>query len=179
MNIEGIMIDVETLGTQAGCSILSIGACEFTSKGVGKQYYEVIDPESCAQWGLTIELRTVMWWMEQNQQARDSLTRARKTPLDVALKGLINGFKWKGKRVWCNGANFDFPILEAGFRAVGFDVPWDYWATCDYRTLKGLVSKDTYNGVKIEPTISHNALADAVAQAETAIRLGLCLAEVK
>lgn len=171
MNYENIMLDVETLGTAPGCVILSIGACEFGEDGVGKMYYEMIDPESCVDWGLTIEPRTVMWWMDQNDEARKHLTQARKISISEALSKLITSFKWKGKKVWCNGASFDFPILSAGYKAVGMREPWEYWGQMDYRTLKNIVPPSVYESACVTATVKHDALADAVAQAETAIKL--------
>jgi len=166
-----IMLDIETLGTKPGCVVLSIGAVEFSEKGLGKQFHVSINPESCTNWGLTVEPRTVMWWMEQSDEARKSLTSRKNNDLDVALDAFIGAYNWKDQAVWCNGANFDFPILEAAFAAVGKHVPWAYWSTNDYRTLKNIVPRDVYNASKVEAQIKHNALADAMAQAETAIQL--------
>lgn len=166
-----IMIDIETLGTRAGCVVLSIGAVQFSDKGLGKEFYVSINPESCTEWGLKIEPRTVMWWLEQSQDARDFLIKGKHVDLDIALAELKSAFKWKGEQVWCNGASFDFPILEAAHDAVGARVPWEYWSTTDYRTLKNIVPREVYEAAKVEPVIKHNALADAIAQAETCTQL--------
>lgn len=168
---QSIMIDIESLGTKPGCVVLSIGACEFSDKGVGKQFYASINPESCTQWGLSIEPRTVLWWFDQSQDARDFITKGKHVDLDIALSELKAAFKWKGKNVWCNGASFDFPILTAAHDAVGQSVPWEYWAGNDYRTIKNIVGRDVFDACKVAPTVAHNALADAVAQAETLIKM--------
>lgn len=168
---KGIMVDIETLGTRPGCVVLTIGACEFSSDGIGEGFYTAIDPESCAEWGLTVEPRTALWWMEQSQDAREFITKSKKIALDLAMNDFAKAFKWKGKQVWCNGASFDFPILSAAFDAIGKSAPWEYWATNDYRTIKNLVGRDVFDKCKVEPTVKHNALADAVAQAETLIAM--------
>ena len=168
---QGIMLDLETLGTKPGCVVLQIGAVEFNEKGIVGEHYVSIDPESCAQWGLTIEPRTVMWWMDQSQDARDFITKGRHSELDVALAGFISAFKWKGKQVWANGAGFDFQILKAAFNAVGHDAPWQFWDECDYRTIKNLIGRDVFDKLRVEPSVAHNALADATAQAETLIAM--------
>jgi DNA polymerase III epsilon subunit-like protein len=168
---QSIMIDIETLGTSPGCVVLSIGACEFSEKGIGEQFYTSISPESCTQWGLTIEPRTVLWWMDQSQDARDFITKGKHVALEQALVDLRTAFKWKGKKVWCNGAAFDFPILTAAHNAVGSNVPWEYWACHDYRTIKNIVGRDIFETCAVKATVAHNALADAVAQAETLIRM--------
>lgn len=171
MNCSGVMLDIETLGTRPGCVVLSIGACEFSEKGVGTQFYASINPESCTNWGLTIEPRTVMWWFDQSQDARDFITKGQHVDLDIALDEFRKAFKWKGKQVWCNGASFDFLILSAAHDAVGKIVPWEYWAGNDYRTIKNMVGRDVFDACKVEATVKHNALADAVSQAETLIRM--------
>lgn len=168
---QGIMIDIETLGTKAGCVVLSIGACEFSDKGIGKEFYGCISPESCTNWGLTIEPRTVMWWMNQSQDARDFITKGKQEELDTVLDALRAAFKWKGKNVWCNGASFDFPILTAAHDAIGRAVPWEFWNCHDYRTIKNIVGREVYEACKVEASVAHNALADAVAQAQTLINM--------
>ncbi len=169
---DNIMIDIETLGTRPGCTVLSIGAVDFDEHGVGERmFYEAICPDSCSQWGLTIEPRTVMWWLEQNEAARNMLIKTKKTPLDIVLGNFKAAFNWKGKRVWCNGASFDFPILTAAFDAVGQSAPWEYWSQTDYRTLKNIVPRDVFEAAKVEAAVAHDALADAMAQAETAGKL--------
>ncbi len=173
MTHDSIMIDLETLGTRPGCSILSIGACEFGAEDIGKQFYQVVNLESCTDWGLKIEPRTAMWWLEQDEEARSALLKgqSQSRPLDIALSELIAAFKWKNKKVWCNGASFDFPILEAAFDAVGLRAPWDYWNQMDYRTLKSIVPREVYEECKVDAPVKHQALMDAVAQAYTTINI--------
>lgn len=166
-----IMIDIETLGTEAGCVVLSIGACEFSDKGITKEFYTSIKPRSCTDWGLTIDPGTVLWWFDQSQDARDFITKGAHVELDIALSQLRAAFKWKGKEVWCNGASFDFPILTAAHKVVGQSVPWEYWATNDYRTIKKMVGRSVFEACEVKPTVAHNALADAVAQTETLIKI--------
>lgn len=168
---QGIMIDLETFGTTPGCVVHQIGAVEFTDAGIIKEHYVSISLESCTQWGLTFEPRTVQWWLEQAQDARDFITKGKHVELDIALDSLVDAFKWKGKEVWANGAGFDFPILKAAFNAVGRNTPWEFWLENDYRTIKNLVGRDVFNKLKVEPSVAHNALADAAAQAETLIAM--------
>lgn len=168
-----LSIDIETLGTSSNSVILSIGAIAFDKHGVDTNFaFEInIDPDSCAEAGLVIDARTVMWWMDQSDKARNKITGAKTVPLMTALSRFKDAFTWKGMTVWCNGADFDFPIISNAFKAVGDKEPWEYWSKRDYRTLKNLVNKDVYNALKVEPSIAHSALADAVAQAKTTIQL--------
>lgn len=166
-----IMVDIETLGTSKNSVILSIGAVQFSDKGVEKKFYVQVDPTSCTDWGLQIDARTVMWWLDQSDEARKTLTANHGTPIDVALDDLIAAFKWSDATVWANGIDFDFTILEEAMKATGRVVPWAYWSKMDFRTVKNLAPRDVYNACKVENPIKHNALADATAQAATLINL--------
>ena len=124
--MKHIMFDIETLGTKPGCVILSIGAIEFdlATGELGKSIELFIDSESSVAHGLTIEPRTVMWWMMQNEAARREITGRTTVPLDRAMIDFHQAFDWKEKKVWCNGANFDFPILAAAMDVLGLPEPW-------------------------------------------------------
>jgi hypothetical protein len=166
-----IMVDIETLGTSKDSVILAIAAVQFDETGVQKKFYEVIDAESCTDWGLKIDARTVLWWMDQNDQARKAITGTKGKPLETVLREFITTFDWKDATVWANGIDFDFTILEEAFKAVGLRAPWQYWAKMDYRTIKNVVPKNVYEACKVEAPVKHNALADATAQAATLVQL--------
>lgn len=169
--MQNIMLDIETLGTSTNSVILSIGAVEFDNKKLGKEFEIFIDPESCTDHGLVIDARTVMWWFGQDDAARGELLKRKGTSLDEAVLQLHHAFDWKGKQVWCNGTDFDFPIIANACKAVGVIEPWQYWAKMDYRTLKNLLPRKTYGELKVDATVKHSALADAKAQALTAINI--------
>ena len=170
---EAIMIDIETLGTSKNSVILSIGAVQFNEDGVGTEFYVQVDPESCTDFGLVIDARTVLWWMDQNDKARRHLTSTKGETLDAALIKLAQAFNWKAKdlEVWANGVDFDLTILEEAYKAIGMREPWPYWSKMDYCTVKNLVPRSLYEAVKEAPVVAHNALADAMAQAITLTRL--------
>lgn len=166
--MQNLMLDIESLGTKPGCVVLSIGAVEFDEKeGLGKEFEVNIDVEDSVKSGLIIEPRTVMWWMEQNEEARKKVS-APGVKLMAALSQFKDAFDWKGKQVWCNGANFDFPILEAAFDCFDAPTPWMFYNTNDYRTMKNLVGKQMVadiqkaHGMKF---VAHGALDDAKQQA--------------
>lgn len=169
--MSNIMVDIETLGTSKNSVILAIGAVQFSETGVEKKFYEVIDAESCTQWGLQIDARTVLWWLDQSDAARKSITGTKGKSLDIVLNEFRTAFDWKNATVWANGIDFDFTILEEAFKAVGWEAPWPYWSKMDFRTVKNLVPRKVYDAVKVDAPVKHNALADATAQAATLIGL--------
>ena len=67
-----VMIDIETLGTDPGSVILSIGAVEFDLKTgkTGEEFYQWIDLESSSNKGFSVSAGTIKWWMMQNKKAR-------------------------------------------------------------------------------------------------------------
>lgn len=170
MTTTHIMLDIETLGTRPGCVIASIGACTFDPEtgAVARQtFYDVIDIPDAVAAGLVIEPGTVLWWMRQDDVSRAEITRqgGRSTLID-ALSSFSAWFSEVGAtestQVWANGASFDFPILEAGYRAAGLTAPWAYWQQRCFRTARKLlpVFETRMQGTK------HNALDDAKHQAE-------------
>lgn len=71
-----IMIDFETLSLKPNAVLLALGAVAFDADtGVLlEQFYVNIDPR--IQPGRDISASTVLWWMQQNDEARQRLTNA-------------------------------------------------------------------------------------------------------
>lgn len=160
-----VMLDIETLGTSSNSLILSIGATTNT----GKTFEVLIDPESCEEFGLKIDARTVMWWMSQSDKAREIFNSGDTDPLDVALEKFAKWINWsKVDEAWCNGTDFDFVILENAFKACGMSTPWPYWVKRDLRTVKKCFNR---KDLEAKPTVTHSALADAQAQMLTLANL--------
>lgn len=156
-----VMVDIETLGTEPGCVILSIGAVEFDADELGREFYESVDVESCEDVGLEIDAGTLHWWLDQDDNAREVLTGGR--DLEDALRQFnrfLNGFD----EVWANSPTFDCAILEAAYEAVGFRIPWEFWELRDHRTLKELPGAAELEQEGTE----HDALDDARHQARVA-----------
>lgn len=165
--MNGIMLDIETLGTTPGSVILSVGAAEFSNTEILNTCHVHIDPLDSASKGMHIDAATVMWWLAQAKEAQQALLDTVTIGLEAALIILAQSFDWTDKKVWCNGAAFDFPLLSAAHNAVGMRTPWMYYNEMDMRTVKGLVGKAVFKRCRIEPAIAHDGLADAIAQAKT------------
>lgn len=168
--MNNVMIDIETLGTAANSVILSAGAVQFGENGLGDEFYSNINIDSCLDKGLMVEGRTILWWMGQNDEARAALGQ-NELPLATALQGLADAFDWKNTLVWCNGLNFDLPILDTAYRACGMQPPWAYYNGRDYRTVKNELDKESFRALEIKPTTAHYALEDAKAQALTLLAI--------
>jgi len=178
--MENVMVDLETLGTRPGCAILSIGAVRFGasklsdesgSRGLGAEFYTVVNRASCAQVHLREERGTLDWWSRQALEARvilaqvDDLDLA--VPISDALMAFARFLEPDAPCVWGNGADFDNPILAMAYAACRMPQPWKPYNGRCYRTLKSLRPD-----VKLVRTGTyHNALDDARTQAEHAVRL--------
>jgi DNA polymerase III epsilon subunit-like protein len=170
MTYTDYTVDLETMGTNATSAVVSIGAVAFNrnapefdpERTIG--FYRNIELQSCLDLGLTIDGSTVMWWLEQSQDARISLLKP--TPLDVQA-AFIDYKHWVrdglGSDIPCwTHATFDAPIIGNVFRTIQHPQPTHYRKQRDIRTLNDLNGyfKVTREGVH------HNALADALFQAE-------------
>jgi exodeoxyribonuclease VIII len=167
--MKNIMVDLETFGSNSHSVIISIGAVEFDDTGLGNTFYTLVDPQSCVDFGLKMDVDTVLWWMKQSDAARDAFNRPAQT-LDKALQDFSDWVKMvAGNRaeVWGNGATFDNVILANAYSAVGLPKPWAYWADRCYRTLKNLYPQITQDKLGV----AHNALDDALYQAAHASKI--------
>lgn len=167
---DDIMIDIETLGTSASSVILSIGAVRFGPDGLSDEFYVRVNTDSCLSAGLRIDGNTLAWWMEQDNAARTVFSETG-IPLPAALRDLATSFDWDNTRVYCNGLNFDLPILDTAYRACGQLAPWAYYNARDYRTIKYELPKETFRSLEVKPAVAHNALEDAKAQALTLLAI--------
>jgi len=167
MKKKNTMVDLETLGRRAGCSILSIGATYFDAEGIASEFYVVVSQASCEKAGLHTDPETLEWWEKQPEAARKVLEESRTGGMDLANALDLFGTFIQGTKVWGNGSDFDNAILYACYAAVGKEVPWKFWDSRCYRTLKNLFPavKMTRQGTY------HNALDDAKTQAEHAAEI--------
>ena len=168
------MIDLETLGTEPGCTVLSIGAAKFdpnvllgnlgedVGETVSSHFQVNIDRSSSADFGLKEDFNTIKWWGNK-PDAWEMATRD-PVPLDMAVTDFLGWWQREGLRFpWSHGASFDIPLMEHLIRTAGKHVPWKFWDVRDTRTMfsfdPGVIKEARETGVH------HKALDDAIAQA--------------
>lgn len=157
-----VMLDIETLGRTPGCVILSIGAVTFTRKTgeIHSHFYRNIDSVDAVDRGFHTEADTVEWWGKQSPEAWASLQTDVKT-VPEAIKAFREWFlRQKGKEVWCQGMNFDEPILNASFQKVGVPVPWRFYNVRDTRTAYDVLGFDPWSNEIKREGVYHNAIDD-------------------
>lgn len=161
---EHVMIDLETLGTSHDAVILSIGAVKFDpeTNTISDRFHVGVEPESCVQWGLRMDPKTVMWWMGfEREAARNRLVAMQKLDLPTVLEGFQMWYGLQSLPTWGNGATFDNVILRTAYEKLEMPCPWQFWDDRCYRTMKNLRPD-----IKLQRVgVLHDALEDATSQA--------------
>lgn len=175
-----VMVDIETLGTTDSAPVLSIGAVLFnadTDEEFGAKFHanlEVADDTP----GEVISVSTIFWWLQQSDAARQAVACAERKPVVECLADFV-AFASQGLgdprnvRMWANSPSFDFVILRACMKRHAPDMKWPFspFAERDVRTALRLT------GVHVDRSglTSHNALHDAVMQADAVRRAKKCI----
>lgn len=161
--LRHVMIDLETMGKIPEQAIVSVGAVIFDPRynKVSKDTFymelawrtqdRLIDPDTQA------------WWKQQSKEARASLNG--KDSLQDCLDELSFWLP-EDCKVWGNGATFDISTLEHAYRQHKQEIPWKFWNVRDCRTIKDLYESARGGFDKKVGGIAHNALHDAIHQAE-------------
>lgn len=163
-----IMVDLETLGSTPGCSIIAIGAVACTADGwISDELYVVVSRVSCATHGLHEDPDTLDWWSRQSDEARGVLAMSDDPESAMSLPEALDELNRFVSRqpgqplVYGNGSDFDNAILASAARAARMKLAWRFWNNACYRTIKRRTP-----WVAIERTgTHHNALDDARSQA--------------
>lgn len=160
------MIDLETMGIRSTSAILSVGVVYFDRDKIIDTFYSNVHLADCLSHGMTTDKSTIDWWATQSAEARDAWDKPDAPSLRDAMTGLV---KFVGQHAtvneacpWGNGADFDQPIIANAFWHLDADMPWKFYNSHCFRTLKNLfpVSKAPRSGTH------HNALDDAITQVQ-------------
>ena len=184
-----IMIDIETLNNEFNSAIVTIGAHAFSfDHEETRDFYININPRDLDNYSylalskrvgtdgnddafVTLGADTVVWWMQQSPQARESLLSKEAVTLKTAMtkfaqfvsecRASIPSAK-KELNIWANDPNFDCVICENSFRAAKVTCPWNFWEQRSCRTMEYLGRKlgiDRRTDFPREGTY-HNAIDD-------------------
>lgn len=178
-----VMIDLETLGTSTGAAIAQIAAVPFSvahdgGLDVARAFNEYVKLDGQCR---RIEPNTVLWWLQQDEEARQRLVKGQSAACHLSMALYRLGL-WFAERfgqgttnpiknteapalegVWSHGATFDLPILANAYEEQGTPLPWDFRLGRDTRTLFARAGGTPNIGHLVG--VPHDALADAVNQA--------------
>lgn len=160
------MVDLETMGTDPFCPILSIGACAFrmdTKTPIVDTFYQAITLDSCMDLGLRPKASTMLWWFGREKAAQAVMFDEKATTLPLALDAFTDWWQSRPMAIWGNSARFDCGILMAAYQVCNKQVPWPFWNERCYRTIKTLPGASEVAMKRIGT--HHNALDDALSQA--------------
>lgn len=157
-----IMLDIETMGHQPDAAIVAIGAVKFCpeTNTINDKFYERIFLKSAADFGLTTDPDTIIWWLKQSERARRQVTNDLASTLPTALEHFAD-FCGHNPIIWGNGSDFDNVILATAYKKTGMSQPWKFRNNRCYRTIKNL-----YKHIIIaREGTAHIAIDDAIYQA--------------
>lgn len=160
------MIDIETLGSNPSSPVIQIGLVYFTRQGITLQSQVSIDFDDALKYG-EVDGSTIKFWLEQPKISQESLFVNQK-PMKEAMEAIVKLIDGQNANFYWAHATFDFPIIQSLCRKLGIKYPLPYKRCLDLRTLEMLAGYPKWEERK---GIHHNALADAVYQAEHAIML--------
>lgn len=172
-----VMLDLETMGNNPDAAICEIGACSWDSKTHEVQQFQcLVSLETSVAAGGKLDVSTVLWWMQQEPEARVRLTnpQACRLPVFDLASALALFAKWIKQfpahelEVWGNGVAADNVWLRQAYVRTHQAPPWSFRQDRCYRTLKNLLPH-----ILPSPTRrgEHQALADALYQLDHLIRL--------
>jgi len=163
-----LMVDTETLGRNSHSPVIELAVVKFSRTQLIDSFTRKIRPSFHHS---LPEVDTIAWWMQQ--QAEIPLNADAPEFPEI----LVQLGEWLGQSpldgVWANAPSFDLVILHNLANAYNVKMPWMYRDYLDFRTLMRIGKK---LGVKRTiPSLKHEALGDALAQAETVININRAL----
>ena len=172
-----IMVDLETLDTEADAIIVSIGACFFNplTGEIGKVFDRVIEVDDCSSKGMRMSGSTLGFWLKNPEAAGmvfgDDI---QKVSLKTALQDFYSFIKYESEdqvgrvRLWANDPSFDKSMITYSSRACGIEYPLAFWNTRCVRTILGLYPNTLFKQWKIDNPRQgyHQASFDAIYQAQ-------------
>lgn len=181
--VLNIAVDTETLSTRSTAAVIGIAARAFDPdggcvKGEDRGFHMAIDATSCAMLGMDFDPDTIDWWSRKSdeQKKQFELTESIKNALKY-LSLFIEDMKLQNEadivRIWCQGTDFDIPILRNAFVSANNDraektIPWKFNEVRDSRTyilenirLMYPNCEDPYSVIPKRPDWNkHDALSD-------------------
>jgi len=165
------MIDIETLDTTTNAIIVQIGMVLFNEDGLIKTKVVNLDwKEQMTVDKRTMSADTLAWWIERPNIQNIFTYNIDRHCLDLGLSKIVKEC-CTADYFWSKGS-FDYDILTDAF--IGCHTcfenpyPWNYRNIRDYRTAKSI---GEMMGITESNHNSHDALGDAVNQAENLLKI--------
>lgn len=170
-----LMCDTETAGLPPDGALMSIGAVFFdiSTGTLGPTFNRTINLCSSAASGGVIEAGTVLWWLRQGDEARKAVAYGGES-LELVLtdfaKWIAETCRVEDVRPWGNSSGFDMTIVGSAYKRLGMRAPWHFTNERCFRTVRNLYPAVVYDPGE-KGAGAHNALADAIFQAEHLVKI--------
>lgn len=168
--LNQVMMDLETLDVKPTAVVISVGAVKWNVSNIGDNpFYAVLDTDDQQKAGRTVSTETLKWWALQSADVRAVFD----APKEFTEHALHRFADWLGPgnlQIWGNGADFDCVIWGGLYETFSFKRPWSYSNNRCFRTLKNICLPDGSHDLPKREGHHHNALDDAVFQAQMAQR---------
>lgn len=169
-----IVIDIETLGKEEDCVIVSIGALIFNradEPGTFRASFDIkLDIEN--QPGRSIDPGTLLWWMKPSMELARKAAFSSKTPrvrLGLGLKQLDDFIKNDSiNECWGCSPSFDMSILKNAYKQHKQPFPIPFWKWSCIRTIESFfygVNTRKPGGDNWMDGMAHDALDDCKMEA--------------
>lgn len=166
MMITDWSLDIETMGVGQRAAICQIGLVSF-NRDSGQRYTESlfdVDLEDSIRLGGKVHANTVKWWATQkNGFSYAGKPYSVKEALTLLSQTIV---AFEPIPIWAKGPTFDLSVIEFYCNRLNMQVPWKYNMPRDLRTLIDVVGPPVP-----QYEITHNALQDAIDQADMICRL--------
>lgn len=172
--MKHIMIDIETMSSQANAAIISIGLAEFDPKsGEITRQLEVRNTFEAQQTeGRHFSPDTVEWWLRQSRDAQQALLAK---PRHDTAKGMMaavsawileaHSSQWE-RGLWAKGPTFDLKLMRHHYEELALPCPWHFSREYCVRTMLMIAKANGWDDIlAMEPEVAHGALSDAIHQA--------------
>lgn len=156
-----ITFDFETVSTAPDAAPMQLGAIvwnrdtELDTPFTDDAFNTAIDLRTCAVEGFSFDQDTIDWWSRQNDTSKQCVTKGECYAVDRAFQQFIDWIEEMKKKygadtvcLWCQGQDFDFPILKTIARKFNLKMPvhQHYFRDCRTYVLEAaLILADTHS----------------------------------
>ena len=170
-----VMIDCETLSVAPNAAIRSIGLAKLQNGCVGDPLELLIDLRSLDTSKYDVSFDTVLWWLQQPDEARQAFVAIGSEQVSAAVAArMVSNYIPPDALVWSNGADADLVWVKHLIATeYNREPPWTFRNQRCFRTLRAYAPKMIEDAMKgVSGGTKHSALDDALWQIEY---LGMCL----
>ena len=174
MSITDVVVDIETLGTRPGDSIVQIAVVGFDRNAPSFLGQVLISVSVALKDSRGIATASTLdWWFTQSEEAQGALLFGNNIFSEVSSNenNMLFSFLQQADSAgikycnwWGNSHSFDLVLIEAALKQLCYvDKPWDFRNERCFRTLK---SEMPFVSLPENTTTKHIAVNDAMHEAE-------------